>query len=99
MRVRAAAVADSKKLQAIYNMVQEMTKEKSPVSISKIDINIWLRVEANADLKRNIIEDIQVSVPKETVPAFDWDDCTESAQSVRLNTESACFSREHFDGA
>ena len=99
MRVCAAAVADSEKLQAIYDMVQETTREKSPVSISKIDTNIWLRVEANANLKRNIVEDIQASVPKELVPALDWDDGTEQAQSVRLNTGSACFFQEHFDGA
>ena len=62
-----------------------MRKDKSQVSISKVDTLTWLRVKANVNLKHDIVEDIQASAPKETVPAFDWDDnCTERAQSVRL---------------
>ena len=74
-------------LRARDEMMLQMTEEQSPVSISNIDILKWLRVKATANLKHGTVQDIQASAPKGTVPAFDWDDCTELAQSVRLATD------------
>ena len=73
----------------MYNMLVEMRKDRSLVSIGSIDALTWQRVRVNVDLKYGDLENLQASAPKETVPAFDWDDRTEPAQPVRLATKAA----------
>ena len=66
-------------------MLQEQKKEKPPVSISSIKTDTWLEVQSTAKLSFGVVEDLPLSVPKDSVATSGWDDRNERAQSDRCD--------------
>ena len=79
---------NSDSIAKLQETLQEITQEKSAISISAIDTNTWLRVQCTAKLKYDIMEELHSSAQNETVPAFEWDDSTERALSERLRPDT-----------
>ena len=72
-------------IQALYDAMQEQNKKKPPVSLSNINTCTWLEVQSTAKLTIRIVGNLSTFKSKEAVPAFAWDNRTETAQSDRCN--------------